>query len=84
MARELMRVLTVLGVQDLEVTDPAERSLLGSYWNEVRLFLENRPSDLDRFSGVRIAGWGLVTNPAAIEALGWLGVLDFDEIYTMR
>jgi len=84
MASERMRVLTVLGPQDLEVPDPRERSLLGSYWNEVRLFLEGKPSDLNRFSGVKIAGWGLVTNPAAIEALGWMGVLDFDEIYSIR
>ena len=56
MARELMRILTSDGVFDVEVPDPVERSILGSYWNHVRLFLEGEPSNLDQFRAVRIAG----------------------------
>jgi len=84
MARLLMRILTRDGVLDVEFPDADERSLLGRYWNEVRLFLEGRPSDLEQFEGARVAGHRLETDPDWIEAWGESGVLDFDEIYAIR
>lgn len=35
-----MRVLTREGVLDVEVTDEFERSALGGYWNDVRVYLD--------------------------------------------
>jgi len=84
MARELMRILTSDGVFDVEVPDPVERSMLGSYWNHVRLFLEGDASDLEQFRDVRIAGRRLLTAPVAIVLLGHAGILEFDELYTLR
>jgi len=84
MAAPVMRILTRDGVFDVEVTEPDERSMLGSYWNHVRLFLEDRPADLEQFDGEEIAGRRLETDPRWIEALAEWGVLDFDEIYSIR
>jgi hypothetical protein len=84
MPRELMRILTSDGIFDVEVVDTAERSMLGSYWNQVRLFLEGQPHELGQFRGVRIAGRQLATDPRWIQLLGESGILEFEEIYSIR
>jgi hypothetical protein len=84
MARELMRILTSDGIFDVEVRDPVERSLLGGYWNQVRLFLEGQQHDLEQFEGARVAGRQLAADSRWIQLLGELGILEFEEIYSYR
>jgi hypothetical protein len=84
MAVELMRVLTRDGVVDLEVHDRYERSVLGSYWNDVRLFLENEPHNLDQYRGMTIAGQSLETDPGWLEYWADRDELEFEEIYSIR
>ena len=84
MAGELMRVLTRDGVVDLEVNDEYERSVLGSYWNDVQLFLENQPYNLDQYRGMTIAGQPLETDLDWLEYWADRDELEFEEIYSTR
>src|SRR4051794_23460323 len=86
-AGELMRILTREGVLDIEVTDPYERSIVGSYWNYVRLFLEGKESELPwwwREEEVRVAGHLLEVEPDWIEHWAHAGDLEFEDIYAIR
>ena len=67
MARLLMRVLTRDGVLDVEVSHPYERSVVGSYWNDVRFFLEAEPYNLTQYRGFTVAGHALETDPDWLE-----------------
>jgi hypothetical protein len=84
MSGELMRVLTREGIVDIEVGDELERSALGSYWNDVRLYLEGRPYDLRQYAGVVVAGHVLETDVEWIEYWADSGELEFEEIYSVR
>ena len=83
-AGEVMRVLTREGVIDVEVPDPDERSVLGSYWNDVRFYLEGKPYDLRQYTGVTVSGLVLETDPDWIEYWADSGELEFEEIYGIR
>jgi hypothetical protein len=80
---ELMRVLTrEEGVVTVEVTAPVERSMVGSYWNAVRDFLETGEVErLGQFDGVRIGRGHWLTDPDELEAWAAQGELEFEDIY---
>ena len=79
---EEMRVLTRTGVRDIEVTDPAERSMLGQYWNAVQKFLGTGEEEtLEPFKRQTIAV-KLETDPDWIEYYAKQGELDIDDIYS--
>jgi len=77
-----MRILTTLGVEDVELDTFQARSTVGSYWNAVQRFLSTGETDeLERFEGTRIRGWRLLTDPDEIERQARIGELDVDDIY---
>ena len=86
MPRRLMRILTRDGVIDAPVeVGPGEASLLGSYWNAIRQFLETGEMDLlEPFEGVVVAGHVLETEPDWIEYWAYQGDLGFPDIYSLR
>lgn len=84
MAGEVMRILTREGISDVEVVDPLERSALGSYWNDVRLYLEGKPHDLGQYQGVVAGGYVLETDVEWIEYWADSGELEFEDIYSVR
>jgi hypothetical protein len=77
-----MRILTDNGVEDVELHTFRARSMVGSYWNAVRLYLwtgETEP--LETFAGWRIRGHWLLTDPDLIDRYARIGELDLDDIY---
>ncbi len=81
----LMRLLSQTdGIVDLDVPDPYERSVLGGYWNDVRLYLEGQPYDLRQYAGLTVAGHSLEIDLDAIEYLANSGELEFEDIYSVR
>jgi len=77
-----MRVLTIGGVEFVDVRDPVERSTVGGYWNAVRHYLSTGDdSRLWGFEGESIGGRRLETDLDAIEEWARRGELDFEEIY---
>lgn len=81
MASERMPILTDDGQDWVEVDDPEERSLVGSYWNAIDRYKDGDVDAVEPFSGVRIAGRLLVTDPDEIEFWAARGDTDFPEIY---
>ena len=84
MSGEVMRVLTREGILDVEVADELERSALGSYWNDVRLYLEGQAYDLRQYTGVVVGGYVLETDVEWIEYWADSGELEFEDIYSIR
>jgi hypothetical protein len=77
-----MRVFTGKEVRTVEVDDPWERSLLGSYWNAVKQYLDTGSEPvLWDFEGKTVAGLPLQTNPDQIEAAARRGEVEFEDIY---
>jgi hypothetical protein len=66
----------------VDVQDPHEASVLGSYWNAVRIYLNTgEPYALDRLAYETVAGFRLEIGLRAIEEYGRRGEFDFDSIY---
>ncbi len=81
MAGPTMRVLTREGVVDVPVPSEEDRSVLGSYWNAVREYLESGDTKpLEPFEGERVE-LELETDPKVIEHYANEGELDIDDIY---
>ncbi len=77
-----MPILTSEGQLWVEISDPAERSLVGSYWNAAHRYRDDGElAQLDAYAGVRVAGRLLVTDPDEIEFWAARGDTDFPEIY---
>jgi hypothetical protein len=77
-----MRVLTTSGVKDLELESPRSRSIVGSHWNAIQVFLVTGDTDpLTPYVTVLINDYLLLTDPDEIERLAGIGDLDFDDIY---
>jgi hypothetical protein len=77
-----MRILTRVGVRDVDLPEFSDRSTVGSHWNAVQTFLYTGETDeLDRYRGVQVANRLLLTDPDTIERLAKIGDLDVDEIY---
>ena len=82
MSAEPMPVLTDEGTVWIEVDGAEDRSLLGSYWNEIHVFRDTGDlSGLASYEGVEIEGVPLLTDPDQIEFWAYQGELDFPEIY---
>jgi hypothetical protein len=73
------------GVLELvRVTDRYERSLVASYWNAIRRYLNTGDDfNIRQFEGVRITGRRLLTDLAEIEEWARHGDFDFDSIYSL-
>jgi hypothetical protein len=85
-----LRVLvlpTIEGLIEIVVSDPRVASVIGRYWNAVRLFLETGDdSTIRRFRGKYVTdaagqATALLTDLDELERLGSLGVLSFESIY---
>lgn len=77
-----MRILTRVGVRDVDLPEFSDRSIVGGHWNAVQNFLYTGETDeLERYRGVQVAGRPLLTDPDKIERLARIGDLDFEEIY---
>jgi len=83
MSAERMRILTPAeGHIDVDVSDPYERSLVGSYWNAVQHRLDTGTDDLlHGYAGVTIAGYPLEVDGFAIDRWAKQGEIDFEDIY---
>lgn len=82
MTKPRMPILTSEGQIWVEIEDPTMRSDVGSYWNAVDRYKdEGELAQLDAFSGVRIVGRLLITDPDEIEFWAARGDTDFPEIY---
>jgi hypothetical protein len=79
---DVMRVLTRDGIEDLHVSDPSERSIIGSHWNAIQHFLNTGEDDrLLDLEGERVLGRPLEIDPDRIEYWARYGELDFEDIY---
>jgi hypothetical protein len=77
-----MRVLTNDGVEDFNVPNSDERSLVGSHWNAIQYFLSTGDEDrLFEFENQTVGGRNLETDPDRIEYWARYGELDFEDIY---
>lgn len=77
-----MRILTAAGVLEVETHDPGERSMVGTHWNAVRLFLDTGDdSALAGARGQTVSGEPLLTDPDEIEVWASAGELEFEDIY---
>ena len=77
-----MRVLTWVGVHDLDLPESSDRSTVGGHWNAVQAYLYTGETEqLDRYRGVHVAGRLLLTDPDVIERLARIGELDLEDIY---
>jgi hypothetical protein len=81
-----MRILTRDGVIDALIeVGSKEASILGSYWNAVKHFLETGDAEpLAPFRGVVIGGHELEVDPDWIEYWAYQGDLGFPDIYSLR
>jgi hypothetical protein len=86
MATRLMRLLTRDGVIDEPIEVGSwEASVLGSYWNAVKWFLETGETEaLAPFEDLVVAGHVLETDPDWIEYWAYQGDLGFPDIYSLR
>jgi len=80
----LMRVVTTLGVLDLEVLDPEERSIAASHWNAVKGYLGDDESALIPFQSLTVAGHELETSLDVIDIRESEGEFDTEHIYPKR
>jgi hypothetical protein len=77
-----MRILTRVGVRDVDLPQFSDRSIVGGHWNAVQTFLYTGETDeLDRYRGVQVANRPLLTDPDKIERLARIGELDLEDIY---
>jgi hypothetical protein len=77
-----MRVLTTVGVKDLEIESSSARSVVGGHWNAIQAFLATGDTDpLEPYTTSVINGYLLLTDPDEIERLARIGELDIDDIY---
>jgi hypothetical protein len=77
-----MWVLTDGELRVVEVSDAAEASLLGDYWNAVGLYWRTGDTArLEAFTGDAVRGRFLETDPDVIDEFGRQGEFDFDSIY---
>lgn len=77
-----MRILTRVGVRDVDLPEFSDRSTVGGHWNAVQTFLYTGETDeLERYRGVSVANRLLLTNPDEIERLARIGELDLEDIY---
>jgi hypothetical protein len=75
-------VLTTSGLVELDISDSAVASVIGSHWSAIGRFLETGDATrLGPFRGRRIGRFVLETDPALIEELGRRGELSFEDIY---
>jgi hypothetical protein len=66
----------------VDVVDPHEASVLGSYWNAVRIYLNTGQTyALDRLAHETVGGYRLELGLRSIEEYGRRGEFDFDSIY---
>jgi hypothetical protein len=78
-----MSVLSVDGVRDVDTRGSRVRSLVGRHWNAVRRFgATGDVSALRPFTGRRVGGVELATDPDLIEEYIRQGEIDIDDIYT--
>lgn len=78
----LMRILSTEGLVETELPDFWDRSEVGLHWNAVQRLLDTGDdSELRPFSGQRIAGYELETDPKTITRWARQGDLDFEDIY---
>lgn len=82
MADLRMPILTTNGRIWVEVENPIERSLVGSYWNAAHRYRDTGDLEpLDSFAGRQVAGHLLETDPDEIEFRAAQGELDVEDIY---
>lgn len=80
----LVRVATTLGVRDLEVTDPTERSIAAAHWNALKGYLGDDETALIPFQGLTVAGYELETNLDVIDIRESEGDFDIEHVYPKR
>lgn len=87
---DLLRVLSLpgkRGLREIALDDSREASLVGRYWDAVRLYLQTGDaSALRRFQGKFVQEadgrrFDLITNLDELDRLGSAGVLSFESIY---
>jgi hypothetical protein len=82
--RFAMVAVTTRGVVVIETESSGDRELLGQHGQAVRRLLDPAIGDADplrMMRGQHVAGYELETDPDEIEALWFMGELDFLEIY---
>jgi hypothetical protein len=81
-AYQRMSVLSVDGVVDIDTRGSRVRSLVGRHWNAVRRFgATGDVSLLKPFTGRRVGGVELASDPDLIEEYIRQGEIDIDDIY---
>jgi hypothetical protein len=77
-----MSVLSVDGVADIDTRGSRVRSLVGRHWNAIRRFgATGDVSLLKPFTGRRVGGVELASDPDLIEEYIRQGEIDLDDIY---
>ena len=77
-----MSALSTEGLRDIDVRGSRARSLVGRHWSAIGRFAATGDVTLLRpFTGKRVGGIELATDPAAIEEYLRRGELDIDDIY---
>jgi hypothetical protein len=68
----------------IDVEDPYEASVLGSYWNAVRYYLDTGfDSSIMNLAYATVRGYRLEIDVAVIEEYARRGGFDFDSIYAL-
>jgi hypothetical protein len=82
-----MEILTRDGKAIVKVRGSKTASLVGSHWNAVKDFLENRPTALRQFRGQEIrtgrSVHHLLTDPRRLHRLASAGEVSFESIYPL-
>jgi hypothetical protein len=77
-----MSALSTEGLRDIDVRGSRARSLVGSHWSAIGRFAATGDvSGLAKFTGKRVGGIELATDPDLIEEYLRRGELDIDDIY---
>jgi hypothetical protein len=77
-----MRALTTQGPVTLDLRGSRAAATIGAYWNAVNHYLATGDTGpLDTFTGVRVGGVTLATDPDLIEHVAHIGELSFESIY---
>jgi hypothetical protein len=77
-----LEVLTAQGPRVIRVQGSRQRSIVGAHWAAVRKFLEGKgEADLQKYTGVVVGGYELLSDPEEIMELGGHGELDERDIY---
>jgi hypothetical protein len=77
-----MRVVSSDGMREVEVRGSRQATRIAQHMNAIKVFLDTGDDEaLRRFSGVKVAGLLLETDPDRIEELARVHELSFEDIY---